>query len=127
MARIALILTLQKKIIKITHFMIKIKFKMCHKSFQVNNLRHLMKTCSVCVIEKFEKDFYRGDVCYKCSYRIKIKTQVKAKPVCKICNSSIPKGNSTYCSPECMYEGKLIHNRTYWLRKCTAPKINFKN
>lgn len=85
--------------------------------------------CKRCEKERRIKDFYKSDVCYKCVYEKKIslfsKYVIKFK-LCKICKSKVPSHKDVYCSDECAKEGKSRKDKEYWIRKCLAPKVNWK-
>ena len=86
-----------------------------------------MKFCENCKKEKTDTDFYKENICYRCQYRQKVQAQKTKTKLCKICYNPLGKGKSAYCSDKCLYVAKTIHNHTYWLRKCTAPKISWKS
>ena len=86
--------------------------------------------CKQCEMDYECKDFYKSDICYKCIYKNKISIfskYVRKFKLCRICKSKIPSGKDVYCSQECAKEGKIRKDKEYWIRKCCAPKVNWKN
>lgn len=62
--------------------------------------------CTGCEQERAQKDFMLDhDVCFRCKYREKIKVCGGSRKRCKICNSFIPKGRTSYCSQICYDKG----------------------
>ena len=99
---------------------------MCHNDFEIEFMVS-MKKCSICLKDKEDGDFYHENMCFHCQYLEKLKSQKKYKKVCKVCEGTLGKGKSAYCSDKCHYIAKTMYNHSYWLRKCTAPKISWKN
>jgi predicted nucleic acid-binding Zn ribbon protein len=86
--------------------------------------------CNQCLCDCKDKDFYKSDICYRCVYKNKratIAKYVKPFKLCRICKSKVPPGKDVYCCDECAYQGKQRKDKEYWVHKCSAPKISWKN
>lgn len=62
--------------------------------------------CPQCKADRDTKDFLGKSICYKCTYREKLKLMPKSKKdrSCVLCNEIVPNNRIIYCSDKCKDE-----------------------